>query len=467
MVIRPSIILAPLLIVAGLAAVSAAETGAPAPVTRIGATEKICQLTGDIDWETGRPTAARTFANFGLDAADLGYPVEHLGKLVLLFGDSWPPPHPPGSPAEAPPDDAVGIVLRREPPGNDGNCLGMRVNTRFRFRKRFAPAVITGPVPIKQGFFNVPSGGVSAAGGLYAFFWTNHCAAPNPLLPSPGDPFVRPQPSQRCPESNDHNSIGKGIMARSGDDGRTFNRALPMPVGFVYSTAVNTNLQASLPEDQRLGILIFGVPRYRASVPYLAYAPIAAIADPARWRFFIGREANGQPKWASHAEWMRGAGWQGAAAPQSWRPPGEPEIVVPLSPAGHCIGEFSVTWNPPLGLWLMLHNCPRGISARVAPAPWGPWSAPSQILGGDDDLACRLVMIPRGCGNRRNFWPRKHKDGKFTAGGLYAPFVLNRYTAPAAGGNGPVRRSTVYWVVSTWNPYEVTVMRTTLQSDAR
>jgi hypothetical protein len=28
---------------------------------------------------------------------------------------------------------------------------------------------------VKQGYFNVPSGGVSSGGKLHAFFWTNHC----------------------------------------------------------------------------------------------------------------------------------------------------------------------------------------------------------------------------------------------------------------------------------------------------
>src|SRR5271157_615598 len=93
-----------------------------------GSTQKICQLIGDIDWETGRPTAARTFANFGLDAADLGYPVEHDGKLILLFGDSWPPRHPGGAIGEIPPDDAVGITVRRQPPSNDGKCLELRLH---------------------------------------------------------------------------------------------------------------------------------------------------------------------------------------------------------------------------------------------------------------------------------------------------------------------------------------------------
>src|ERR1700680_2861276 len=83
MACRFSTILA-MLTLAAMVAASAAETGAPGPVVRIGTTDKICQLTGDTDWESGRPTPGRTFANFGLDAADLGYPVEHSGKLILL-----------------------------------------------------------------------------------------------------------------------------------------------------------------------------------------------------------------------------------------------------------------------------------------------------------------------------------------------------------------------------------------------
>jgi hypothetical protein len=38
-------------------------------------------------------------------------------------------------------------------------------------------------------------------------------------------------------------------------------------------------------------------------------------------------------------------------------------------------------------------------------------------------------------------------DGKFFGGGLYAPFVLDRYATPA-GGEVPGRRATNYWVVS-------------------
>ena len=77
-----------------------ADAGAPNRLSVEGVTEKVCQLTGDVDWETGKPTAARTLSDFGLDAVDLGYPVELAGKLILLFGDTWPPRHGGGAAGE-------------------------------------------------------------------------------------------------------------------------------------------------------------------------------------------------------------------------------------------------------------------------------------------------------------------------------------------------------------------------------
>ena len=58
--------------------------------------------------------------------------------------------------------------------------------------------------------------------------------------------------------------------------------------------------------------------------------------------------------------------------------------------------------------------------------------------------------------------PKRHVGDKLMPGSFYAPFVLDRYTTAAdvPGGHG----TTIYWLVSTWNPYEVTVVRTTLQA---
>jgi hypothetical protein len=83
-------------------------------------------------------------------------------------------------------------------------------------------------------------------------------------------------------------------------------------------------------------------PSLCASVPYLAYAPIESLADPATWRFFAGRAHNGQPKRVSRPEWARGAAPEDPR-PAAWWPPGEAEIFLPLLEDGRCIGEFSVT----------------------------------------------------------------------------------------------------------------------------
>ena len=221
---------------------------APAPVSLVGQSAKICQLDGETDWASGKPTAAQTLTNAGMQGGDLGYPVEHKGKLLFFFGDSWPPMHPGGAAGEIPPDDAIGITTRTQTP--DANkCVGMKIRTSKP--KTFARVTVTGPQTINQGFFNVPSGGVSAGGVLYAFFWTGHCDQPANLLPSASDPLARPASSAGCPETDARSSIGYSVLAQSSDDGLTFTiptsgkHVVTMPIGFVYTIGVNATASRS------------------------------------------------------------------------------------------------------------------------------------------------------------------------------------------------------------------------------
>ncbi|HEX6738070.1 MAG TPA: DUF4185 domain-containing protein, partial [Vicinamibacteria bacterium] len=439
-------------------------------VTFHGRSEKVCMLTGDTDWETGVPTTTRTQSRFGMGATDLGYPVEHQGRLALLFGDTWDEHH--GHPGAGkgeraqgeiePADDAVGWISSRTPP-TLSQCPDLEVNhVAAGPTKRIVPATVSGPLTVKHGYFNVPSGGVSDGGWLYAFFWTNHCQHDTWLAPNPV-PLARPAPqsmtpenqagytlSDLCPESDDRNSVGRGVLARSSDGGRTFADAVPMPLGFVYATAIDANAITGLPAEQRLGTYVFAVPRYRGSVPYLAYAPPGALHDPPSWKFLVGLRADGTPSWTSEEVWKRGS-------QQPWVPPGQPELFA----GDRCLGEFSVTWNGALKMWLMLYNCyPRGIVARVAHAPWGPWSDGTVILNEKQDGApCRLVMTPEGCGNQERY----HGGNKIQKGGLYAPFVMERYTTSVGSFFGGQRQADVYWLLSTWAPYQVVVMRTRLR----
>jgi hypothetical protein len=176
--------------------------------TLVGASQKVCQLNGDTDWESNTPTAAQTLTNFGMQAADLGAPVDTgASTLYFLFGDTWPADHPPKSVPEVPPDDSVGTSTLTTPPTST-TCLGLQLETS-------APKTLARPIvtpTIDQGFFNVPSGGVYAGTSLYAFFWTNHCSKPNPLPVSPSNPLKRPGSTKACPESDSLNSVGDSVL---------------------------------------------------------------------------------------------------------------------------------------------------------------------------------------------------------------------------------------------------------------
>jgi hypothetical protein len=77
-----------------------------------------------------------------------------------------------------------------------------------------------------------------------------------------------------------------------------------MPSGFVYVNAVDaTHAPNFAPSSQRLGVFITGVPRYRASVPYLAYSTTANLGDPSQWMFFNGL-SGGTPNWVSYSTWQ-------------------------------------------------------------------------------------------------------------------------------------------------------------------
>jgi hypothetical protein len=437
-----------------------------------GVSQKVCQLNGQTDWATNTPTIAQTLTNFGMEAADLGAPVDTgAATLYFLFGDTRPNGHSPGSMPEVPPDDSVGMSSSSTPPTST-TCLGLQVETVTS-----APPTLVRPTitpAIDQGSFNVPTGGVYVGTSLYEFFWTNHCLNPGILVPSPTDPLVLPTtpppwPPPVCPESASLNSIGISVLGQSvGSSDVSFSQpmvggtAVTMPSGFVYVNAVDaTHLPNLAPSYQQLGIFITGVPRYRASVPYLAYATAANIGDPSQWMFFNGLSGS-SPNWISRAAWESKHDAKGL-----WVPPSSSVQIYNPSTSEQCIGEHSLTWNAPLNVWLLLYGCSGSVEARYAPAPWGPWSEPIVLLSvaHDPGLYCTLLQNATGCLGLTNY--QLFPNGKIWPGVLYAPFVLSRFTRDVSPpGPHIIRRARIYWLVSTWNPYVVVVMQSTLQLTA-
>lgn len=447
-------------------------------LTLVGSSEKICQLTGDVDWTTNHPTAALTNTKAHLIAVDLGFPVDAGpgNPLYFLFGDAFP--STTGNPI--PPDDAIGYTTSTEPP-RKRDCLELEL---VKQGGAFAHPTVSPWIP--QGSFNVPTGGVFVDNKLYAFFWTDHCVSlpPLPLKPDPDTPLRLPRPYKDCPQTPQLNTIGRSVLAFSTQASpATFERppAGPairlhpeldgMPSGFVYVSAAAPGPHvriprqlASLTPKTKGFVPVFGVARYRLSIPYLAMAPQETFGDPATWLFYAGQSDNGGPTFVTRAQWE-----SGHSAAGRWTPPTGAELYADSvidNIDERCVGEHSVTYNSALRTWLLMYVCgPYRVEARTAPDSWGPWSAPTVLmsLAHDPGVICTLIMNPvGGCGSSKfNSW---FLTGKNPGGFFYAPFAMERFTQdltpPDAVGT---RTAKLFWLVSTWNPYDVIVMQSTLQ----
>jgi hypothetical protein len=409
---RTLVILASLLL-ADCAAVDAARA-----VNLVTRTEKICQLTGEVDLERGADTLNRTETRAGLRGTDTGAPVVfpnavqgHARDLVMLFGDTVPVREYDD---ERPPDgDAIAVIPGGQDPerclrfdvvaGPDGRYLAPRV-----------PGV-------GLGAYEIPVAGVAlddpvAGDGLWVFVVTDR---------------------------DDNRAHGRTVLTRARRDARGWPTRDLEPV-HELSRDKFINVWPAFAADAGIGadLLLFGSGAFRRSNLHLAAIAPARLGEPDAWRYFAGTDAAGAPRWsAAEAE----------AAPLI----GDADFTP-------CIGEHSVTWIPPLRRWLMLYNCdaPRGIVLRLAAQPWGPWSAPTVLFEPWRDGYCRFMHAS---------WDAQNCDLVFDTmygrtrahdwGGEYGPYVIAPFTTGADG------TATIYWTLSTWNPYQVVLMRSTLVLD--
>ncbi len=425
------------------------------PITYRGRSEKVCQLSGSYDQEVEQPTTSNTY-QFGLTAVDLGYPVDNGRQLSFLFGDA----RVNGSVSLAPypesgANDAFGWTTDTAAPTPD-DCVHLTVASRAITSSWTLPTPPIVSPPIDQGWFNVPASGFVTNEGLYGLFWTDHCAYPDPLFTTcdtghPKDPAA--------------NLIGRNVLARSTDNGASFQHVADLPRPFVYTASVDTDRMAGLPAGQNVGVLVYGVPCYRESTPYLASVPSSQVDDISQWQYFEGL-SGATPTWsadptASKTVFQPSTDQLLGDARCSWRD-------APLPADAGCIGEFSVDWDPGLHKWVMLYGCAdpsekgstleEGIRIRLADAPWGPWSDPTTIFTPDNDSGdhgyCHFMHadVSPACddvgGGNGGDW-----------GGAYAPYLLTRYSE--VGYTGPEGfGARLYYAMSTWNPYQVVVMKT-------
>jgi len=321
-------------------------------------------MTGDFDPE-GLPHINCT-GQWGIEGTDMGIPVEHQGKLYILFGDV------PSA------DDANPIVYTTD---TDPEPSGFQLypilcgspGTSFR------PLNVKGlPNQGRLGTNETPTGAFSYDGRLYVFVITGN-NDPVSYLSSSADSVT---------DFDTHCVIS--------DSSGKFWQIAPW--------VVNNAEWPGLPCESGDGLLLWGQgltePGWSVSLAWMALPP-----------------GQHQPV---DLKYYRGPGL-------SWSDEQQEAIPLFFMPE---VSALSVGWIPEVGRWLMLYTRAslahphESIVCRVAKTPW-EWSDEVTIFDPERDGAFSRYMHDPEEDNLHLMPPERPSAD---SGWAYAPFLVNRYT---------------------------------------
>jgi hypothetical protein len=265
------------------------------------------------------------------------------------------------------------------------------------------------PVGEKMGGFEVPVSGLSLNGTMYLVCKTNHARDED----APTDISVLTRFAQKPARFERVREISRL------PEGRFSKLSLMLAPREFPGLAAGGH------------VLMWGTGRYRKSAAYLAVVPASNFESGEGTRYWSGMR-DGQPVFS----------------------PAESQAAALVDES--TLGDLSVTWIEELGLFAMLYDSrsPQGIFLRTSATPWGPWSEPTSLLEGGAPELDRLRYKP-GASPASMAGPviAKGKAPEAVSGGLYAPYAIQRFTKV-----GPSTLELSY-VVSTWNPYVVLLMK--------
>lgn len=153
------------------------------------------------------------------------------------------------------------------------------------------------------------------------------------------------------------------------------------------------------------------------------------------------------------------------------------------------VNQHTVSWVPSIGQWVMIYGGslpdagleylggpnwtqfvrdPQGSTyIRFAPKPWGPWTAPKPLLSAGTvspvqagkQYAQHGTLYNPGCGGGANCAAREPLYQWYGVpdqiGRLYGAYIVDEWTM-VPGAN----KANLYWFASTWDPYQVVLVKT-------
>jgi hypothetical protein len=264
----------------------------------------------------------------------------------------------------------------------------------------YQPVTIPG---ISQGAFEVPLDGISKDDVMYLYHSTDQ--------------------------------MKRSVLARSMDDGVSFE-LVEDTISVTYFINISVNKvermhYPDLPGNFEQGIVVLGSGDYRNSAIYMYCQAEDSIAYKESIYYFSGYEGQ-EPQWSKN---------EMDAIP-----------VIDID----CAGELSSAYNAHLEKWLVLYNCddPRGIQLRTADMPWGPYSDAEVIFEPwADEGYCHFIhtsWVHSVCDS-------VHDPGRaYEWGGEYGPYMFKELSTRVDSF------VTIYYTLSTWNPYTSVLMKSTL-----
>ena len=373
---------------------------ATGPVLRYvpGSTIKLEQLLGEEDKQLHQLTLSRTVTRYGIEGTDLGNSFEHGGRVYFLFGDT------------------VGRLRRALDTIATSDANDPESGVRLDFLKFGSDYLTIQPPGISMGAFEVPVAGISLGGQVYVAVSTNHSED----------------------RSSDRSVLTKFTLPANFQPLRTISQ-LPDGHFVKMSLHIEPATLAGLPPGGPF-ILVWGTGAYRKSDAYLSITPAAQFESGKGTRYFAGLDAGNAPIWSEK----------------------EPDARAIVQ--NGTMGDLSVTWCKDLGLWLMTYDsrepAPRGILFSYSRTPWGPWSEPQIIFNAVRDGAVgKFIHNPQASPDDGLAGPvigKGQANPQAVHGGAYAPYVIERWTKWQGA------ELSIYYVLSTWNPYVVVLMKSRL-----